>query len=103
MKINSLGIKSSKNSHSTLNNQEEKSHQPPTSLLLDNPKNYTSPSYPLSEQAKDKLTTSTYYRAIFSKGTLFSTPVNNISMDNLKYIINSAVEDNLIRVYGKGC
>jgi len=51
------------------------------------------PKYPIKEQVKEEMTTSAFYKAVFSKGTIFSTPMNNLSMENLKYVIPTAAED----------
>jgi len=49
-----------------------------------------SPSNPVSEQAKEKLTTSAYFKAVFKSSPAFTQKLDNLSIKDLKYIINKA-------------
>ena len=49
-----------------------------------------SPSNPVSEQAKEKLTTSAYFKAVFKSSPAFTQKLDNLSIKDLKYIINKS-------------
>ena len=52
-----------------------------------------SPSKPVSEQAKEKLTASAYFKAVFKSSPAFTQKLDNLSIKDLKYIINKATVD----------
>ena len=53
------------------------------------------PNQTIKDQAKEKLTTSKYFKAIFKKPSLFDNKVNTLSIDNLKFIF----DDNAVNYY----
>ena len=53
------------------------------------------PNQTIKDQAKEKLTTSKYFKAIFKKPSLFDDKVNTLSIDNLKFIF----DDNAVNYY----
>ncbi len=57
--------------------------------------NTPQPSQTIKDQAKEKLTTSKYFKAIFKKPSLFDNKVNTLSIDNLKFIF----DDNAVNYY----
>ena len=57
--------------------------------------NTPEPSQTIKDQAKEKLTTSKYFKAIFKKPSLFDNKVNTLSIDNLKFIF----DDNAVNYY----
>ncbi len=59
-----------------------------------------SPSNPVSEQAKEKLTTSAYFKAVFKSSPAFTQKLDNLSIKDLKYIINKATVDAYLRTSG---
>ncbi len=59
-----------------------------------------SPSNPVSEQAKEKLTTSAYFKAVFKSSPAFTQKLDNLSIKDLKYIINKSTVDAYLRTSG---
>ncbi len=57
--------------------------------------NTPEPNQTIKDQAKEKLTTSKYFKAIFKKPSLFDNKVNTLSIDNLKFIF----DDNAVNYY----
>ena len=57
--------------------------------------NTPQPNQTIKDQAKEKLTTSKYFKAIFKKPSLFDNKVNTLSIDNLKFIF----DDNAVNYY----
>jgi len=55
-------------------------------VLSTDPDSYKKPSNPVSEQAKQKLSTSARYKAVFSQGKLFSNNIANLSLDEMYYV-----------------
>ncbi len=68
--------------------QELQKMQNINTTLNADPQAYTDPNYNIKAQAKAKLTTSAYYKGLFSQEGLFSNKFNNLSFDNLKYVFN---------------
>ena len=68
--------------------QELQKDQNVNQVLNTDPQAYTDPNYNIKAQAKAKLTTSAYYKGLFSQEGLFSNKFNNLSFDNLKYVFN---------------
>ena len=58
--------------------------------------NTPQPSQTIKDQAKEKLTTSKYFKAIFKKPSMFdNNKINTLSIDNLKFIF----DDNAVSYY----
>ncbi len=68
--------------------QELQKDQNINQVLNTDPQAYTDPNYNIKAQAKAKLTTSAYYKGLFSQEGLFSNKFNNLSFNNLKYVFN---------------
>jgi len=64
------------------------------------PDSYSKESNPVTEQAKQKLSTSAKYKAVFAQGGLFKSNVTNLSADDLFYIIDDATAKEYHRLYG---
>ena len=60
-----------------------------------NEKSYTSPTYPMNEQAKDKLSAAATRKAAFAKAGMFDTKIGNLDMDTLKYVIKDTDKDRI--------
>lgn len=55
---------------------------------------------PIEEQAKEKLTTTGFFKAIYAKDSVFSKTFNNLELSNLKYIFDNRAIENYIRTSG---
>jgi len=64
------------------------------------PDSYSKQSNPVTEQAKQKLSTSAKYKAVFAQGGLFKSNVTNLSADDLFYIIDDTTAKEYHRLYG---
>jgi len=69
-------------------------------VLSTDPDSYKKPSNPVSEQAKQKLSTSARYKAVFSQGKLFSNNIANLSLDEMYYIFDDTTVDKYLKLYG---
>ena len=81
-------LNKSKNFKNQQDLQELQKDQNINQVLNTDPQAYTNPNYNIKAQAKAKLTTSAYYKGLFSQEGLFSNKFNNLSFDNLKYVFN---------------
>ena len=57
-------------------------------------------SEPIKEQAKQKLTTTAYFKSIYSKDGLFDKKFNNLDMNNLKYVFDRKSADDFMAYNG---
>ena len=57
-------------------------------------------SEPIKDQAKEKLTTTAYFKSIYSKEGLFDKKFNNLDMNTLKYVFDRASADNFVAYNG---
>jgi len=64
------------------------------------PDSYSKESNPVTEQAKQKLSTSAKYKAVSAQGGLFKSNVTNLSADDLFYIIDDTTAKEYHRLYG---
>jgi len=64
------------------------------------PDSYSKENNPVTEQAKQKLSTSAKYKAVFAQGGLFKSNVTNLSADDLFYIIDDTTAKEYHRLYG---
>ena len=55
---------------------------------------------PIEEQAKEKLTTTGFFKAIYAKDSMFSKKFDNLELDNLKYIFDDKAVDDYLRMSG---
>jgi len=58
------------------------------------------PSEPLERQAKERLTASEYYKAIFSQNSFFGKNFSNLSISDLKYVFDEKAVNKYVRFYG---
>ena len=88
MGINDIMGKSIFNKNENVDNQDQT--QTDVSKALEVDTKPPSSSNPVSEQAKEKLTTSAYFKAVFKSSPAFTQKLDNLSIKDLKYIINKA-------------
>jgi len=99
-----MGILSNTNSQFSYKGRQhtkkDQTHQAVRKVLSTDPDSYKKPSNPVSEQAKQKLSTSARYKAVFSQGKLFSPNLANLSLDEMYYIFDDTTVDKYLRLYG---
>ena len=91
-----------KNKNNDRQSQKTQEDQTNTSYAQALDANLTPPraSEPIKDQAKEKLTTTAYFKSIYSKEGLFDKKFNNLDMNTLKYVFDRASADNFVAYNG---
>jgi len=80
--------------------KKAQTHHAVKKAIQADPDSYSKESNPVTEQAKQKLSTSAKYKAVFAQGGLFKSNVTNLSADDLFYIIDDTTAKEYHRLYG---
>jgi len=81
--------------------QQDKAHTLHKVLSTDpDLKEYTSPTYPAKEQAKEKLSVTAHYASVFKKNSPFNVSITNLTLDNLKYVFDDKTAQESAVKYG---
>ena len=92
-------LNSNKREKDQTKTQEDQTNTSYTQALNASP-NPPQATAPIEEQAKEKLTTTGFFKAIYAKDSMLSKKFDNLELENLKYIFDNKTAEEYTRMFG---